>query len=423
MSILKPIGTGQGYLKAGFLGFQGSGKTLTAILLAIGTRKHFGLKGPIAMFDTEKGSDYVQPLVKKETGMDLLGVKSRSFTDLMQFAMDCEKEGISVAIVDSITHPWRELCDAYLAELNEKRKRRADADHKTYRPLLKVEFQHWQVIKGQQFWQRWTDMYLNSSLHFIICGRAGYEYEYQENEEDGGKKELIKTGVKMRVENEFGFEPSLLVEMERDQEQNADGTWIIRRKATVIKDRFSVIDGKSCLNPTFDFFKPHVSLLIAGANTPVDTSMKTQTGADEEGNADWQREKRDRQILSEEIAGELEAAFPGQTKESKEKRASLAYEVFNTRSWTAIENMRSSQLRDGLAKIKEKLQPSAVPPSVDEWKARFDSSNTEAELDKFWTEEQRVHKTYDTQEQMAIIMAKDQAKARIATAEKQGKLV
>ena len=64
-----------------------------------------------------------------------------------------------------------------------------------------------------------------------------------------------------------------------------------------------------------------------------------------------------------------------------------------------------------------------LPPSVEDWKAGFASVHTLNDLEHMWRDEQRVHKTYDTQEQMAIIMAKDQAKARIAAAEKQGKLV
>ena len=45
MALSQTLGKGQGHLKAGFLGFQGSGKTMTATLLAIGTRRHFKLAG------------------------------------------------------------------------------------------------------------------------------------------------------------------------------------------------------------------------------------------------------------------------------------------------------------------------------------------------------------------------------------------
>ena len=45
-----------GFLKGGFLGETSSGKTTTAMMLAIAVRRHFKLDGPISMFDTEGGS-------------------------------------------------------------------------------------------------------------------------------------------------------------------------------------------------------------------------------------------------------------------------------------------------------------------------------------------------------------------------------
>src|SRR5262245_11780671 len=191
-SLLTTLGQGQGYLKAGFLGFQKSGKTYTAAKLAIGTRNFFALEGPIAMFDTEGGSEYIAPMIRKETGKELLGIRSRSFDDLMRVSDECAAAGVSVLLVDSVTHVWRELCDAFLKQINERL-----ASYKPPRARRRrLEFQDWAEVKG--VWSRWTDYYLNSALHIIICGRAGYEYDFEENED--GKKELIKTGIKMRSE-------------------------------------------------------------------------------------------------------------------------------------------------------------------------------------------------------------------------------
>src|SRR5688572_22291518 len=82
MGIFSPA-KGGAYLKAGFLGFPGGGTTHTAFKIAIVTRALFKLEGPIVMFDSESGSDYVRDRAKAETGKDLLVVKSRSMTDLM----------------------------------------------------------------------------------------------------------------------------------------------------------------------------------------------------------------------------------------------------------------------------------------------------------------------------------------------------
>jgi hypothetical protein len=352
MGKLQKFGHGQGYLKAGFVGFNKSGKTWTAALLAIGTRKFFGMKGPIAIFDTEGGSEYIAPMIKKATGEDLVGVRSRSLQDLIDTARECEKDGISVLIADSMTHPWREVCASYLSKVNEGRAK------KNQKPRYKLEFQDWGIIKDM--WAPWTDLYINSKLHIIICGRAGYEYDYDINEETE-RRELVKTGIKMKTESEFGFEPSLLVEMERVQHLN-DGTKVIHR-ATVIGDRFGVIDGKHCDNPTFEFFKPHLEMLHAGSYAPVDTTIKSadnMPGVDGSGDAEWQSEKRERTILCEEIQGVIVNKWPGQTAIEKQAKADLLNTIFNTRSWTKVENMNSTVLRDGLKAIKDMLE-SEVP--------------------------------------------------------------
>ncbi len=351
MGLLTTLGTGQGHLKAGFLGFQKGGKTWTSALLAIGTREFFGLDGPIAMFDTEGGSEYVAPLIRKATGKEMVGLKSRSFDQLCQLTDECVEAGISVLIAESMTHVWRELCDAYLKDVNKRLEYWAKQQKRQFKPRRSLEFQDWAHVKG--LWSRWTDKYLNAPLHIIIAGRAGYEYDMEEN--DDGKKELVKTGVKMKTEGEFGFEPSLLVEMERVQDETPDG-FRLRRRATILGDRFGAIDGRWTYDPTFDFFKPHVEMLKPGAHTPIDTSVRSETGVDEDGADGWAIERRQRTILSEEILGELEASgLAGRAANDKKQRLDLLHGIFGTRSWTAIENLDSGKLREGLATLRDLL--------------------------------------------------------------------
>jgi hypothetical protein len=332
------------YLKAGFLGFNKSGKTWTAMLLAMGTRKLFGLDGPIAFFDTEGGSDYVAPIIERETGKRLMRVKSRVFDDLLSVGEECEENRVSVLIVDSITHVWREIMNAYLVKLNEV----LTANGKKARTRFTLQ----DIMKIKDIWSRWPDYYLNADLHIIICGRAGFEWDMVENED--GNKELTKTGVKMKVESEFGFEPSLLVEMERVQNLNGDGPKLVHR-ATVLGDRFGVIDAKTCDDPTFDFFLPHVELLKTGEHSPVRTETGSQPNVDESGDSEWSREKKDRVILCEEIQGLLIKRWAGQTKEDKGAKADMIEKLFNTRSWTKVESMPSDDLREGLTRLRLEL--------------------------------------------------------------------
>lgn len=340
MSLLQPLGTGQGYLKAGFLGDPKSGKTWTAMLVALGLRKFFELDGEIAFFDTEGGSEYVADRIRQETGKELLGVKAQSFADLLQVGREAEKANVSVLIVDSITHPWRELCEAHLAGINAKRKANR------LQPRYKLEFQDWSILKAK--WAEWTTFYLNSKLHIIVCGREGGVFEFERNEETG-KNELVKTGVKMKTEGEFGFEPSLLVRMEREQILGEKPHMVHR--ATVLGDRFSAIDGAQADDPGFDFFMPHIRLLKPGAHSTIDTQLKSETGADDEGNSQWHRDKRERTIIVEEIQGELLKLWPGQTGPEKKARGDAFEKYFGTRSWTKIETLIA--LKDLKKALKE----------------------------------------------------------------------
>lgn len=355
MSILQEMGTGQGYLKAGFLGFPKGGKTYTAALLLIAVRRLFKLDAPIAMYDTETGSEYIHKMIEQLTGRRGLVARSRSFADLMAFAEEVEKGGY-LALADSVTHPWRELCDAYLAQVNKGLKSRNRAAR------TQLEFQDWAPIKER--WAKFTDWYLNSKAHVVICGRAGFEYDYEEDEETGRKK-LQKTGIKMKTETEFGFEPSLLIRMER--EQVANGGMKLIHRATVLGDRFSLLDGQmhdfvsqgkdheKALAQVAKFFAPHLEALTPGAHSPVDTTLKTDMQIDEDGNSEAHRQRREHQIVIEEIQGELLRAWPGQTKEEKVAKTDVLEAVFETRSWTKIEGLPTEKLKPGLAEIRKRV--------------------------------------------------------------------
>jgi hypothetical protein len=355
------------YLKAGFLGFPKSGKTYTAFLLACAVREAQKLSGPIAFFDTERGSDYLKADALALTGKPLLVRKSRAFDHLLDFGRRVIEDGVSVGIADSITHPWRELCDSYLKQKNEALQKIGKL------PKTRLEFQDFNALKTK--WSGWTDFYLNASANLIVCGRAGWEWAYEENDE--GKKELNKVGIKMKTETEFGFEPSLLVQMDAEQELDGHATRIVRR-AIVIGDRFHILDAATTVFGSRDlfasyeavkkFFEPHIALLGSGIDRPVDVNTESKFGIDESGDTEWQREKKSRTILCEEIQGEIVSAFPGQSADEKRIKADILNDAFGTRSWTAVESTDSGSLRLGFAKLREiiaaKRAPAPLPVSA-----------------------------------------------------------
>lgn len=347
MGLLKAVEPGGAYLKAGLLGLPGSGKTHTATRLAIGTRKLFGLKGPIAYFDTENGTPYLSELVLAETGVPLAAVKSRSLDDLKTTVRECVSDGVSVLIVDSVTHVWREVCETYLERLNKSRKANRQ------QPLDKLEFQHWAALKSSEMWGGWTDLLLNSPLHIIVCGRLGYDYDFEVDEK--GRKQLVKTGVKMKCEGEFGYEPSLVVEMTATQTMNGEVVEKIEHEALVLKDRFDTINGQTFNQPTFESFLPHVQKLRPAGHVGI-SENKTNIVVDEAGNTEWRRELKQREIVLEELAAELDkSGISGTANEAKKSRALLLEECFGTASKTALEGMKSDLLYAGLAKVRVRL--------------------------------------------------------------------
>lgn len=343
---LTNLGGGAGYAKPGLMGFAGSGKTFTAVLIACGIRDQLGLKGPIAMLDTEAAAQYVAPRVKEATGLDLMGVQTRVLKDAIDFLKECQKQGVAVAIVDSVTHLWREVCDSYLKQINEVLRAKGKNER------TRMEFQDWAPIKAK--WEEFSNLYLNIPMHTIIAGRAGYEYDYQEVNEGSDRKELVKTGVRMKTEGEFGYEPSLLIHMERIQ---TDATGKLQNKithrATVIKDRFGVLDGKECDNPTYKFFKPFVDRLTPGAHVEVPIGGQTDLNVNDSGDAAWQAERRLRTIYCEEIQGHLLMAFPGQSAAEKQTKAAIINELFKTFSWEKVQVMDSGALKAGLDRLPD----------------------------------------------------------------------
>lgn len=356
MGLLQKAESTIAFFKCGILGFSGAGKSYTAALIALGILKAIANK-KIAFLDTETGSDWLKPKFENE-GIELFPVKSRSFSDLLTFIEECQSDGIGVAIIDSITHIWRDLCDSYDKKLNRKGR---------------LQFQDWAVLKGE--WKIYTDAFVNSTLHIIVCGRAGYEYDYDYNED--GTKDLIKTGTKMKVESEFGFEPSLVIEMERvtpskqimdELKEISDAKLKRQRKQTfkpqigskwihrahILKDRADVMNGQSFDNPTFENFKPHFDFLnIGGVHLGVDTTRSSEDRFDIEGRPDWKKNKINKDIALEEIQATMVKLWPSTTKDDKQAKADFLEAIFDTRSWVAVQEKSLRELEDVKKVLKE----------------------------------------------------------------------
>ncbi len=332
MGLLKPAKNETAFAKIGIMGEAGSGKTYTASVLARGLAKQSKSK-QIAFFDTEKGSDFEVPRMEKE-GFELVRHKGRAFSDLITTMKEVQELKIPVLIIDSITHVWRDLCDSYQKKYNKKF----------------LTMYDWGTLKSQ--WKEYTDLYVNSQMHILMCGRLGFVYDQGVNE-DTGKKELIKTGTRMKVEGETGYEPDLLLEMEAVQinDKTINRAW-------VIKDRSDTMNGKSIDYPSFASFKTFFAALnIGGEHKGIDT---TRNSEERFADPDWSAaevQKRKEIFLDELKACLIKADMDGTSAESKKKRVNLLEKHFGTSSSTAIEGLHPKQLEPILAEIKKELFP------------------------------------------------------------------
>lgn len=328
-----PIGNTKPYFKAAFEGFAGAGKTYTAALVAVGLHKRIKSKKPVIIFDTEKAAKFLKP-VFAENGIEVLIRESKSLGDLKITMQKMRNEGISdILIIDSISHVWEGFLKAY-----------AEKVHRT-----SLQFQDWGIIKPT--WKtEFSDPFVNDPYNIIMCGRAGYEYDFEKNE-DTGKRELIKTGVKMKVEGETAYEPDMLVLMNRFEEVIGKDKKVWR-EATVIKDRSTILDGKTFQNPTYTEFAPSIEAMLSNPipkNTVVmpesDTGLLFRT---EEEKAEWRRE-RDKWL--EELDGLLIRIAPGAVGRDKQLKLDLLDRVFGTTSMTAIGEMRPERIAECYKKL------------------------------------------------------------------------
>lgn len=350
MSMLKKAENKMAYAKVGLYGDAGSGKTVTASKLAIGLYKMAKLKKPVAFFDTEPAASFVIPLFEK-AGIELLTVESRTLSDLMDF-MDEAENDCSIAIVDSITHVWKDAQESYIAKQNK-----IYEDKGWKKRIDQIEFQDWRHIKGQ--WALFTDRFLSSKLHCFVCGRAGTTYSYQKNERSG-KMELIQTGTKMATEKELGYEPSLLIEMSKQTGQNTG----LVNTAFVEKDRnvSNPLTGKFFNYPEYKHFKNHFEFLnLGGAHfDSMETGDSSNLYEDTTGMDQFSFERQQREIQCEVIKDLfVQNGCDGSGKAEKAKRSEVMNAVFGTGSWTAVENMQSRDLEAKVQLLKQYFKKQA----------------------------------------------------------------
>jgi hypothetical protein len=198
-------------IRLGLSAVSGGGKTYSAILIAKGL---CGDLSKVAIIDTENGSADLYAHLGDYNVLSLAPPFSPE--RYIEAIRSCEKEGMEVIIIDSISQEWdgKGGCLEIVESLGGK-----------YQDWAKVTPRH----------QAFLESILHSPSHIITTVRRKQDYEMIK---DGNKVKIEKAGL--REITREGFEYELTINLEMDIQHNASAS----------KDRTNLFMGKPSFVPT-----------------------------------------------------------------------------------------------------------------------------------------------------------------------------
>jgi hypothetical protein len=337
--MFKKLENNRPFLKLALEGFAGDGKSFTASEIAVGIHKLIGSKKPIAIFDTEKAFKALKWKFDN-AGIEIMHEEDeRSLSALNQAIKWCEEGNADILIIDSITHVWEEFLRAYMNRPDK---------HNNPVQRTRLEFQDWGVLKPT--WkEKFSTPFVMAKCHIIFTGRAGYEYSDEKNE-DTGKREIYKSGIKMKAETETAFEPDILVLMQKVTDLISDKKSIYR-EAMIVKDRTTQIDGKTFKNPTFEDFYPAIKVLLDGTLREISGGNIPDTF--EEFENKFGEFARERDAMIAEIEGCFELMGLGTGAADKQVKAWTLSQVFKVNSIEMVSRKGNQSIKAGLSVVKQ----------------------------------------------------------------------
>ncbi|HEY0433347.1 MAG TPA: AAA family ATPase [Chitinophagaceae bacterium] len=198
-------------IRLGLSAVSGAGKTYSALLIAKGI---CGDWSKIAIIDSENNS---ADLYAHMGDYNVLPISAPFAPERYVEAIQaCEKAGMEVIIVDSITHEWdgKGGCLEIVEALGGK-----------YQDWAKVTPRH----------QKFMEAILQSPCHIITTVRRKQDYEMVKD--NNGKVKIEKAGL--REITREGFEYELTINLEMDTQHHA----------TASKDRTNLFAGKPAFVP------------------------------------------------------------------------------------------------------------------------------------------------------------------------------
>ncbi|QIG90661.1 AAA family ATPase [Chryseobacterium sp. POL2] len=174
-------------LRLGLSGASGFGKTKSALLLAYGMTQDWS---KIAVIDTENSSASLYSDLGNYNVLDLQAPYSPE--RYIQAIELCEKSGIEVIIIDSVSHEWNGTGGCL--EIHEK---------------LGGRFQDWANVTPRH--QAFINKILQSSSHIITTTRRKIDYSLDVG--SNGKTQVVKHGTKEITRDGFEYELTINFEL------------------------------------------------------------------------------------------------------------------------------------------------------------------------------------------------------------------
>lgn len=232
-------------LRIGLAGMAGTGKTLSALLMANGLTSW----DKIAVIDTENGSGDLY------VGREINGVKIGEYNvytltapfspaRYVEAIKKCEKAGVEVIILDSISHEW-EGAGGCLEMVDQLKMNSRSKDAFT---------QGWSKVTPMH--SSFIQTILQSDCHVIATTRKKTEYAIERG--DDGKNKPQKMGLKDITREGFDYEVTLYFEIEQNH------------FAYATKDRTGIFIDQ----PAFLISPDTGKTLLEWAETGIDTEAK-----------------------------------------------------------------------------------------------------------------------------------------------------
>ncbi len=178
-------------LRLGISGPSGFGKTHSALLLAFGMTQDWS---KVAVIDSENSSASLYSDLGNFNVLDLQAPYSpERYINAIEV---CEKSGMEVIVIDSITHEWQGKGGCL--QIHEQ---------------LGGRFQDWAKVTPRH--QSFIDKILQSTCHIITTARTKIDYSLDVG--SNGKTQVMKHGTKEITREGFEYELTVNFELVNDQ--------------------------------------------------------------------------------------------------------------------------------------------------------------------------------------------------------------